>query len=275
MYFILKKADFSTNNIGKIDINSGVITPNPGGGSGGTNPPSGGNEPADVLQLNTFRYEEDVTINKGGATAAKTGYNTFYEIPVLPNTAYYILGAVRVALLNSSKTYRSDYNIYTDDGSNLGQAGYILTSSDTAFLNITILESKCTIENAKIQIVHIATTIKNTKILASTGATLITDKKLHSSSYQEVDATDYIVYKDIPVTANTFYKIVGSNRIWFLAADKTAISSANSLTAGNPEEYCFKTPNNTAYVSAGIYVPYMDKSADKLELHELTVVYSV
>ena len=249
---------------------------NTGGNGGNTGSDSIPTEPADVLQLNAFRYDEDVTINSGGDTSTKTGYNTFYEIPVLPSSVYYIPGAVRVALLNSSKAYRDDYNIYTDSGSNVGQASYVATDANTAFLNITVLESKCAIEDAKIQIAHIATTIKDTKTLASTGATLVTGKKLNSSSYTEADDENYIIYKDIPVTADATYKIAGSARVWFLAEDKiTTKGSTNPTTGGVPEKFCFKVPGGAAYASASIYKNNMDKSAEELELHELTVAYSV
>ena len=270
-----------TGDIEIIAIATGSST---GGGSEGGEPdtpvtpsPDTPTEPADVLQLNAFRYDEDVTINSGGDTSTKSGYNTFYEIPVLPSSVYYIPGAVRVVLLNSSKAYRNDYNIYTDSGSNVGQASYVATDANTAFLNITILESKCTIADAKIQIAHITTTVKDTKTLASTGATLVTGKKLASSSYTESTDDNYIVYKDIPVTAGSTYKITGSARVWFLAEDKTTTkgSSVNPTTGGVPEKFCFKIPTGAAYASASIYKNNMDKSAEELELHELTVAYSV
>ena len=64
MYFILKKADFSTNNIGKIDINSGVITPNPDTGGGGSTTPT------------NYTFTLNPTPTSATVTLSATGYST-------------------------------------------------------------------------------------------------------------------------------------------------------------------------------------------------------
>lgn len=74
MYFILKKADFSTNNIGKIDINSGVITPNPGGGSGGTNTPA-----YPVIAYTSRQSSSGISKTTGEYVSSATGYVNIYE----------------------------------------------------------------------------------------------------------------------------------------------------------------------------------------------------
>lgn len=227
-----------------------------------------------IMLYNNYTLNENKTLGSSGITmSAKTGYHTYEMVPVEPNTAYYIPGGIRVSLLNSSQTPTSSINIWTD--SNIGQQSYVLTNATAAYVYITILDTKISIEEAYIQKCASNVNVVETSVISElTGVEFIDNVKLNSSSYIEADDDNYCVWKNIPIKPNTNYKVAGSARNWYLTEDGATAGTFNPTKDGVPEKFGFITPETAASVSISIYKTNMDKSADELELIEIQTTYT-
>ena len=226
------------------------------------------------MLYNNYTLNENKTLGSSGIEmSSKSGYHTYEMIPVEPNTAYYIPGGIRVALLNRAQTPTTSINIWTD--SNVGQQCYILTNASAAYAYITILDTKISIQEAYIQKASSSVNVVETSVISELeGAEFVDNVKLNPSSYTEDADTNYCVWKNIPVKPNTNYKVAGAARNWYLKEDGATCGTFNPTKDGVPEKFGFITPETAASVSISIYKTNMDKSADELELIELATVYT-
>ena len=221
-----------------------------------------------------YRLENNVQLPSSGdpyATETKTGYHTFFDIPVNPNTVYMVTGSIRVWFMTAEKTAISTINVYTS--SNVGQQYFFKTPSTAAYICITILDTKVAVDEARLVNTTVSRTVNSSvKVSTLEGVTFVDNTKLSSSSYSESSDSNYFTWKDIPVEPSTYYYLKGAARVWFLNENKTQISSVNPTTGGEIEKFDIATTATTAYMSAGFYKNNAD-AANDVELTKLDVQF--
>lgn len=121
MYFILKNANFASNNIGKVDFTTGGVTG--GGSSGGTGGGSSGGAvtpPSDASAVYYFKDRPDSGYLNGGELVASTKSSTtdYIDISSKPKIGYfgrmgYIAGSTfhAIEFYDANKTYLSSLSI--------------------------------------------------------------------------------------------------------------------------------------------------------------------
>ena len=258
---------------GKVVINVSTTATSTGGGEEDEPGIGGDTNENKIMLYNNYTLQQNKTLGSSGiSTSSKTGYHTYELIPVEPNMVYYIPGGIRVAMLDSSQNATTSVNIYSS--SNVGQQFYVKTGDNTAYVYVTILDTLISVEDAYIQKAEQKVTIVNTTVISTTSAVLKDDTKLNPSSYGESSDENYCAWIEIPIEGETYYKVAGSARVWFLDSSKSSVSSVNPTAGGVPEKFAFITPASAAYVSISLYKNNMDKTANELEMHKLNVEFT-
>ena len=88
------------------------------------------------------------------------------------------------------------------------------------------------------------------QLVSETGATLLENYAMSTTSSTPTSNTSYYTYQFIPVIAGTTYRIEYARRVWELDSNKAEIST---FAAHNDvEDYTFTVGNTTAYISVTV-----------------------
>ena len=173
------------------------------------------------------------------------GYYAFEYIPVEANKQYQLQYGRAAFFFDSNKTKIGDrINITT------GCEDYQFTTPDgCAYMSVTfkyeeILPADVMLKNGKVY----SWVEKSTTAVIPMAGEMKTNYGFETTSYSDKAADGYFSIKDIPVKANTQYRLPYARTSWFVKADKTGISSLNITKSTT--DFTFITPANTAYISA-------------------------
>ena len=134
MYFILKNATF-TNNIGKIDVESGTVTPPSGDSGGGSNP-----TPDDTTTYNDVSYWVRQSISSAGVieTPETAGYTRSNIMAINKFTKAITLKGTSEEMYFAKVTYDADGNFLARSSWDTPAVGIAVTYSDTNPFNVVI-----------------------------------------------------------------------------------------------------------------------------------------
>ena len=220
----------------------------------------------EVLRDTGLRIENSGTYSNEDAL----GRTTFTEIPVESNAFYYINHAIRIWYFDKDMS-----PILTINPSKYTPQFYIKTPSNAKYMSLTIretLSSGATLspdDATMVRMFDYYTAGTTMTISEMDGVTVQLKKALSSAEYKLTDKDANTTFEYIPVYGETTYYIENGLRLWFLADDKTSISTVN-IASGTDVQYQFTTPINAAYISISVRNATTD--GDPLDYNTMTMV---
>ena len=176
---------------------------------------------------------------------ANEDYYCYEYIPVEANTTYQLMYGRACFFFDENKTKVGDrINVTT------GVENYQFTTPDgCAYISITFKYEEISPEDVIMTPGKTYAWVeKSTIAVLPVAGEVKTDYGFETTSYKDKAAAGYFSIKDIPVKANTQYRLPYARTSWFLRGDKTGINSINITKTTT--DWTFVTPTNTAYISA-------------------------
>ena len=179
-------------------------------------------------------------------------YFCYDKVPVTPNTTYRIqYGRAMYLLASDYSTISPNWVTESSMRPNLSKDNedYTFTTPDNCvYISIAFRYDEVQPDDVVIQrLGGVQITVVKEELLSEISGEFLDGKGLSSNDYILTDNTETFVYKDIPVTAGTMYKIPYGRNTWFLDSNKSKKYKVNLRT--DADDYTFIPEDGVAYIT--------------------------